>query len=181
MHELNFLPTEEQKTVKKDSLMFALKNLSVWGIVVALVVIALLVSAQIVLKRQLENWTKQSDLVSEQKLILADRVTTLNNELEEVDQIQQGFVPWSRVLIHIAQLVPDGNRIDSFSVAADSGLIKIKGYARERKNVLNFEEQLKASPIVDEVKSPLSNLLNSVDITYEFEVTINQDNFDKLP
>jgi len=168
MIDLNFLQTKEQKNVKRSMLFLLVRNVLVWLLIMSLVSAILLVVSQIFLANNLVDVQEQSLLVSGVNLSFSDQIDALNNTLKEVEDIQSEHVDWSEVLAEIATLVPAGNEIEQINLSSQNSSFTMKGFSRTREDLLALETALKNSSLIGNLESPLSNLLEPVDIDFKF-------------
>lgn len=77
-----------------------------------------------------------------------------------------GSTDWRAFLGKISAAVPSGVALDRVEVDA-SGNVAISGQAATRAALLQLQEQLGASGAVDDLYSPVRNLLQPADISFE--------------
>jgi Tfp pilus assembly protein PilN len=125
------------------------------------------------LENNLAEVQEQSILVSNAKLSFTDEIDQVNKRLDEVAAIQAGYVTWSGILAEFSSIIPANVRIESLIFDAPNQSFYLKGFSRTRDDLLVLEKQLENSDLFININSPLSNLLNSRDIQFEFSGSIN--------
>ena len=168
MIDLNFLPTKDQKTVKGSLLFLLARNVLVWLLIMSLVLILLLVASQVLLANNLADVQEQSILVAGVKLSFSDQIDAINNTLKQVATIQSEHIEWSLVLAEFAAFVSAGNEIEQIILSSKNVSFTMKGFSRTREDFLALEAALKNSNLIKNLNSPLSNLLNPVNINFQF-------------
>jgi Tfp pilus assembly protein PilN len=168
MIDLNFLPAQEQKTIKGSLAFLLTRNVLIWLLIMSLVLVLLLMSGRIFLANNLASVQEQSILVSGVKLSFSDQIDALNKTLEEVEDIQAEHIEWSLVLTEIATLVPEGNEVDQITLSSKNKNFTMNGFSQTREDILALEAAMKNSSLITNLESPLSNLLEPVEINFKF-------------
>lgn len=172
MIDLNFLPQNELKVSKQKYVWVLLKHIVIWFNFAILIVGMLLLWSKFFLERNLANWQEQSILVAQNRLHLTDQVGNLNKDIRDVNTVQGDYVVWSSVITTFSELVPRGARIDELVIDTNGNTFVLRGFSNSRSELLQFEENLKASELVLTLNAPLSNLLSPKDIEFDFSGTL---------
>jgi len=114
----------------------------------------------------IQNDIRGQDLKNQQTA-----VKNLNSYLQKIQSIQKNQKSYSTLLNYLAQMVPDGIRIDSLSLEND-GNATLNGFAQRREQIIAFQESLEKSNIFGNVESPVANLVKPTDINFSFKFKI---------
>jgi Tfp pilus assembly protein PilN len=168
MIRLNLLPNSTKRQIAKDIRQIGLiNNTIVITIVLVLISIAMLAS-QRYLSYKTES-INQVEEASSQEL----SVSQINRTIAEVRVMQQDYVKWSRIIQNFLVLIPENNKLHGLKFDKTNRKLYIQGLATTREAFLDLEENLEASDLVIDLKSPISNLLHQVDINFNLEATLN--------
>ncbi|PKL72431.1 hypothetical protein CVV26_01530 [Candidatus Kuenenbacteria bacterium HGW-Kuenenbacteria-1] len=103
------------------------------------------------------------------------KIKTINQGFNEISDIQNEFIPWSKILIYFTQIIPSDIKIYSFKNINNSTDIKIVAIAKNREALLKFQEDFKKKqPIFTQIKFPFFNLASKKDINFQFEATLDK-------
>lgn len=78
---------------------------------------------------------------------------------------------WSPFLVAFSQTVPPGLHLASLEVDR-SGTVVIRGHADTRDQLLSFQTNLGRSGLVNDLRSPVQNLLKPTDVSFEVRATV---------
>ena len=173
MLDLNFLPDNEQKFINRSLVMLLARNILAWLVLITLISILMLIWSKYFLEYSLTQEREQSILVNISKLSFADEIDKVNQELDDVEKIQSDYVAWSGIMAEFSEIIPPHNRVESLSLDAVNQKFFMKGFSQTRDDLLALEKQLDNSSLFYDIDSPLSNLLKSENIQFEFSGKIN--------
>lgn len=168
MFDLNFLPDSELKAVKRSLAVLIVRNVLVWILFVGLVSVILLVWSKYFLESSLADSQERSILVSGSNLTLTEQIENINAEIAEVEDVQEHFVPWSEVVVEIVNSVPGNSRVSELLLNAKAESFTINGETPTRDDLLALEESLDNNPYLENIESPISNILVPKDILFQF-------------
>lgn len=168
MLELNFLSEKEQQKVGHNLIWLVLRNSFVWLLLITFIVVMLLLWSKFFLENNLANVQERGILVSGSKLTFASQIEQINATLDEVEEVQKQYVAWSQVLASITQIIPSGNLVSELAINSPEQTFSLSGFSQTRGDLLNLEKNLKASDLIVELNSPVSNLLKPKDIQFTF-------------
>jgi hypothetical protein len=69
--------------------------------------------------------------------------------------------------------VPSGVRLTDLSLTREKNLLSVAGWAAKRDDFLLFKKQLEESGLVNNLDSPLSNLLTPENISFSLTAQLN--------
>lgn len=121
---------------------------------------------------------KQSSGIFQQAHGLEQQVSSLNQELsslinqriERIDQIQKKQIYWSQILEKLAQITPNGVRLESLETSDNQ--VQMSGYAQTRDLIVSFQQILQQESQFIEIDSPLSNFVKQKDLDFYFSFKI---------
>lgn len=173
MIKLNLLPLQEKKTLALEETQrwIVFYGSAILGIL--LIFVALLgiiwVSITIQLKSASNNFEAiQSSFRGQDLKTQQVAVSNLNSYLEKINAIQKNQKSYSNFLINLAEIIPDGVRLNTFSLD-DKNEAVLNGYAQRRELVILLKDSLEKSDFFGDVESPLSNLVKQTDINFYFK------------
>lgn len=118
-----------------------------------------------VLTQQLNN---EQLLVKQGKVTaLEDTISELNRQLALANEIQSKYIRWTPFLSQLNSIIPDGIKFESLEINSETNTFKIVGRAKEREALLTFQRSLKDFPFFINLNSPVSNLAQREDISFE--------------
>ncbi len=173
MIELNLLPPQEKDELKLERLYRWLIFYCSAAILIILLFIVFLTLIWSFIIIQLKSYTAtlestrtsfQGQSIENQQKLIGD----FNLKLNKIDQIQNNHKYYSPALIHLAQLIPSGIRIDAF-VVDEQGNCILTGYAQKRSQLLLLKEALDKSSFFEKIDNPISNLTKQIDINFSFK------------
>ncbi len=102
-----------------------------------------------------------------------EKIKKLNFELTVINEIQNNYLEIVPLFTSLSQLTPKNSFIKFFSLDREKKTFQIKGWAKTRKELLEFQRGLENSGIFVDIQAPLSNLLKEEDIDFEFSGKLN--------
>lgn len=99
----------------------------------------------------------------------------MNETIARVEALQKLAYPVSAVIEAVAKDAPAGVTVTGLDLDARTGEMRITGGATDREALLAYEQTIRALPIVKGFDSPISNLFQKQNITFQFHVTIDDD------
>lgn len=151
---------------------------------------------------QLANMRAQDDAREMNKM--ETDLNSFKGKINDIDSIQKGHLRWTYLFENITGLVPDGVKLESVSVsdavdktkktdkkntsssngatdakssaAADDKLkIEIAGKANARRDLLNFESNLKKSDILSDFQYDDANYVESANINFRYVLYVYRE------
>jgi len=172
MLKLNLLPPQEKAILAQEQNQRWIVYYGSAILVILLIFMGLLAAIWLGINIQLKSATEALDsiktsfkgqnLQTQQTAIVA-----LNNYLKQIENLQTNQKSYSHLLISLAELVPDGVRLDNFSVD-EAGAATLAGFAAKREQVMAFQDVLNKSGFFEKINNPLSNIVKETDITFTF-------------
>ncbi len=177
MSDLNFLPKDYLDKAKRVIVFTVWKGILSWITFILLLSSNILLWGGYFLEKELSEWEMRVYSINNRNPELVQEITKINTTLENLNQIQQDYIAWSKILLEFSELIPKGNKLNNMNINAKAGTFKIEGFSFTRQDLLQLQENLNQSSIIIEVDAPLSNLLKSKNIDFEFSGRIDLSKF----
>ncbi|PIT98518.1 MAG: hypothetical protein COT71_00260 [Candidatus Andersenbacteria bacterium CG10_big_fil_rev_8_21_14_0_10_54_11] len=104
---------------------------------------------------------------------LRNAVDRSNALVEDLAQLGEERVLWSRVLASLLAVVPDGTHIDHIHIDAAAQTLTLSGIAPNRLAVVALETELRSLAWVAAVNAAENNLLERLNPQYQFELEVD--------
>lgn len=177
MIELNLLPPAEKRILELEQIQRWILFYASAILMILIIFVGLLAgiwSFLLVQHKSLASNLKsiQSNTAWGQTLIeQRESIKKINQELEQINRIQKNHQYYSRLLIGLADLIPEGVRLESISVDKQ-GQMALYGFAPRRDQVIALKQNLEQSKFFENVESPLSNLTKQEAINFYFKLKL---------
>jgi Tfp pilus assembly protein PilN len=119
--------------------------------------------------------------------ILSSEYVTVNNDIRQLNQqvgrveaLQRMAVSPSELLRDVATRTPPGVQVTGMDFDVKSRAMRLSGTAVDRDALLAYEEAFRASPFVETLQSPISNLFQKTDIAFQFTIVLDVDAMKKV-
>jgi len=174
---LNFIPKHIITKFKHEVFTKIAYALSLFGIIWISVFGIVTFSAYQYLaiqKESIENRLQatQSLRDTEEAQLLENKINAINQSALRINTIKEAQpYEFYDLLIHLAQLVPDGINLTSLVFVANSNQITIEGNSSLRTYVIILQERLENSPFFGEIEAPLTNLLQAENVNFKFTIS----------
>ncbi len=166
---LNLLPPEKKAALRAGFLYAYVQTVLLIVFIVVAFASGTLVAVRFMLKGTYEDLARRSTAGADASVAVTQDIADINSYLKRLDGLQHQFTPWSQVLEQVTAAAPQGTEIDSISVDKD-GNITVTGTAAVRDDVLSMLSQLRGSSLFANVQSPLSNILQQKNVSFEFDM-----------
>lgn len=175
MISLNLIPREKKDVIKQEVLFDKIKRITIHIGIFIFIVLILLVGARYILdyyhQEISENIAKISNTSNEEDFKV--QVKKLNNELAFIKQVQEDHQPITSLMLHLLDLIPNDVTLKNTVINTEAMSFDITGVALKRKDLINLEDALNASPVFSNVMLPFSSLVLKENI--EFEISTEFD------
>jgi len=174
MISLNLLSPEQKKGLRARMIYALIERLCI------ILVVATLLSTIAVLQIRIQL-IKDLHTVQDRQLLTANYVrankdiSQLNEQIARIEKLQKLAISPSALLLDLTERTPPGVTIAGLDFDATSGSMRMSGTAAMREDLLAFEANLKESPFVKKLDSPISNLFEKADISYTFDILLDTD------
>ncbi len=169
---INLLPPEEKEIVLTGQkqrtvlilgtmLLIFLVNLYLASTLIRIQLKSMVDSEQVLLQ------AASSEIVSSGGEAIRQKIITYNQELDFVQNIYGEQARTGDILRAIAELLPSGMRLKTFSYNGDSSLVALSGFAFSREGLFELKNRLESSEVFQEVDFPPSNWIKPRNIDFK--------------
>jgi len=172
---LNLLsPIKKYRNEHVVRFLFIKNMLEMSLFVIAIIATSLLLS-WIVLQDDFNNLSSSSILVNQ-------GMTGYNQEVRKINQINRAVVlagehfnSVTTELLELVNAVPTGIKLSSLNLDRPSFKLILSGTAKDRNDLLNYQEKIKEISWVEKIDTPASQLFQKENINFEFTITIKKE------
>lgn len=171
---LNLLPPREKTELKLLRLYLVVKEL-IFLLLVGLIAMAIiLLLAKHNLQLQLAEVIADTTLTSGVQLS-NNEIRTFKAQLVRLQQIQDSYRPWTRMVPKLLDLLPPGVTLDELTVDRSGGLV-LGAVAATRDDLLRLRDRLNASGLIEPFDIPLDELLRrtNINVTLKLKADVTQ-------
>lgn len=165
---INLLPPEKKQEMQSAFVFAYVQSLLVVVLLLTCIVSGTLVSTRLMLMNTLSGLSSSAGPDTDEFTSVSQDIRDINAYIDSLEKLQKNRVAWSSVIDEIVDLLPTGVTLSRITLNPE-GKIVLTGVAVHRDDVLQLENQLKNSGSFEDVKSPLSNILQRDDVKFEFE------------
>ena len=177
MLNLNLLPPAEKLVVAYELRTRAVVTIASAFVAVFMVVIVLLLPSLFFLSFQKADVVRLLELDSE--IQARTGVVERIEETKRLNRIAQAVVEHERnrpelflLFAAILSAVPPGVSLSAVEYRGQSGELDLVGFAPNRERLLSFLRVLQANPRLEEVSSPVANLIRETDISFSISAKV---------
>lgn len=177
MLKINLLPPEEKKEIRFKKIdTFILRSFIIFLLTLVISSLLFLFLSQ-VLSSYVASFSEQINiyenyLAKEKNKEIENKISQINNILSKISLIQKNQTTWSSTLIEITSLVPQEIKLTKIEANKKEKKIEISGWAKTRKKVLDFVDNLEKSEYFENVSLPLSDIVTSENISFNIEAVL---------
>jgi len=177
--KINLLPLEQKESLEKKHWLYFIMRVSATALAALAVFAVFLISCLIIINYQKEAAANDIANASQRKIYqdiakanavwekYYSQTKKINKELNS----QRSF--WE-LLIKINQAIPEGVFLNELKI--NDNHLGLKGFAYERKQLLEFKDILEKMEELSKIDAPIGNFTSSHDIYFEFDATIKNEN-----
>lgn len=186
--EINLLPPARRQQLRNEAVVISLqkilKNINSSLLVLTLIAVGagmtLTVLASIINRG--EATELEAALADYQRL--REVIVAQNTKYQYVAEVGSERLVWVDLLRQIIPTMPSGIRIEGLAgqvshdekgAVASANLI-MRGGAATRTTMVLWQERLRELPVVQDIVSPTSNLLDRIDLTYDLTLVLTKTN-----
>lgn len=173
MITLNLVSAEQKKEIKLRHIYGFIKKVNLTLIIIAIVIAIVLLTAKTILQSKFNSIVEQTTLVTKTNQGYNNNVREINDKLNFISKIQDDFIPWSGLLVSLAEITPNGINLSYLKLNAADRTIKIKGKALRRESLLNFKDRLEKMPFLLKIEFPIKNILEKENINFEINSALD--------
>ncbi len=164
---LNLLPDERKEAVKYTIYYYYGLRIGLLLIFMSLIVIVGFKVLEVKLEKDFLMINETEKELSRQNFDLTQRVTALNTNLLKTENVQKDFAAWADFFYGItSEFPPTGLTVSTMTINRDAGTFSIAGIADSREDYLRFKETLEKNPLLENLNSPLKNIIDAGSTTF---------------
>ena len=175
MLSLNLISQETKQEIKLRRVYGVIKKIHHSLIIAAMTAATALLMAKIILQNNFNEIVEQTTLVTKNSQAYNNKIKEINTRLNIVDKIQKDFIAYSFILEDLAAKTPKGVVLSFAKLDGDGAMIKIKGQADSRDNLLALKKNMEGSTTFKDIEFPLANILKQKNIDFEISAKLNFD------
>ncbi len=173
MLDLNLLSPSE----KTESYLLwkynIIKNFILIILTVSFVISLVLFASKIILMKRFAEVELQSESINISHQNINNKVNAYNKKLQNIFNMQTEFIPWSKTLNTINQLLVENVIIERMELNINENSFLLSGFAYTREDLLNLQESLKKCDLLENISLPLRTLLKKDNINFTLTADIN--------
>lgn len=173
MIKLNIIPTELKKSIRLNEIYNSLNKIGILIVLIFAVFIGIYYASYIYLELHMTEVTLQSANLNKNTENYSNKIADINTKLKYIEKIQKNNIKWIDFLTDFSSHINDGVILKSLTASKSTGALVIRGEAKTRDSLLEFEKSIKSLPYLTEINIPLKNLLEKEDIAFDIKVKIN--------
>ena len=174
----NLLPHKDRQLAKR---FFALQRART---TLLLLTVTLLVSsialiggrrmfAQTLLEQETRTAAAEQMALGVRETSLSQEVRALNDTLQPTQTLQNSFQKWSGILPDVTDRVPEGVVLTLLSISPKPHIVTLEGTAATRENLLALQSALEESPLLSNLSTPTTDLLQRENIVFTITATLS--------
>lgn len=184
MYPINLLSPEEKNSVKKYKLFFILKNVTFRFISLILIIATIFIFSYFLLNNEKKSLDElingELSLQAEGKVsAVEDATSDLNRQLILANNIQLKYIKWSNLIKSFSSNISDGIILNNLEFDTTNKKLNIKGVAKNREQLVDFQNNLEELSYLNDIKIPISNLLQREDINFEITGELTDTIYEK--
>ncbi len=168
----NLLPASEQKNIRVLKMLWGLQEFCLILVITLGVISLLLMAGNSVLTNASSDLVTVLTTTQTSRQGLQEKITTLNQRIQTALKIQNEWLPVHAYIETATTPVHDRITLTNLTFLNREGTLTIHGFAKTRKDFLAYQEVLSKSGFFEQIHSPLSNILEPMDITFQLTATI---------
>lgn len=175
---LDLLPEDRKVELKKKKLFRAVIFQEVKLLVPVVFFATVLAVINFNLKTQFEiamSSRSQNDSQEQyqEMKIYEEKFREINQKVTTFSNFQGKHLHWSKFFLEFTRLVPQNVYLNSLTTKDYQ--ISLSGKAKNRDDLLAFQEKLKSSQCFSGVEVPLSNLVSKQDVVFQIDLNVKPE------
>ena len=175
MINLNLISLEQKRELKIKRIYIIIKKLIIIFLFFSVILAVLLIISRYILESKLTKIINENISSIEISQKTNQRIGAINKKVNQVETIQTNFKQWSTFLTHLSVITPPSIAYNFFNIYYQTASLEIKGTAKTRQALLDFETNLKSSSVLSNVDLPLHYLLAQTNNDFVIQANINLD------
>ena len=171
---INLLPDEKKQEIRGNRRFAFVLWQGVFILSLSILYGWILIGLHITLDSRLKALQLETKIKNEDSIIevqkYGDIFREANDRVEFISRFQMEHIRWSRTLLSLNDLVPNGVTMERIS-SKDYQLL-LAGKAQTRDVLLEFQDKMNASDCFQNAKVPLSDLFSQKDIKFQMDLEV---------
>jgi Tfp pilus assembly protein PilN len=173
MITLNLIEKKSKQEIIREKFLMLVRFLIIFFISTTILICLLILGAYQTLRSNLKELKEQNTFINTDRQTFQQNVGQINNKLRALETVQKETANWTEFLSQFTATVPSGVRLTDLSLTREKNLLSVAGWAAKRDDFLLFKKQLEESGLVNNLDSPLSNLLTPENISFSLTAQLN--------
>ncbi|MFH1677358.1 MAG: hypothetical protein ABH888_00940 [Patescibacteria group bacterium] len=164
---LNLISKKVKQDIKLKRIYAILKRFGYILIIITALFAIIILFAKIILQNTFNQVVEQTTLITKNNQSSNNQIKAINTRLDNIEKIQNDFIPWSFLLEDLSQDISSNINFFSIKIDKDKQQIDLKGVAVTRKGLLDFKKSIEESDKFSDIYFPINNLLKENNINFE--------------
>lgn len=182
MISLNLLSPEKKKKLKEKEIFYLLKNVAFLVAIFLFFNAGILLATKFYLEDKLRTITQDVDqatavLPNAQGAPINTTIQEINGKIDYLTTIQQDYIKWSAYLADLTALIPQNIKLSGIRLNKENNEIEITGRAVSRNDFLSLKSNLDGSKILNDIISPISNLIKKENVDFTITASLVLGNY----
>ncbi|MBI5729373.1 MAG: PilN domain-containing protein [Candidatus Magasanikbacteria bacterium] len=171
---LNLLPPQKKTGLAAMVRYLFAKEMLEFTIFTCALLATAYLSSWYVLSQALNDLASSSLLVNRELPTVNQEIRRINTLTKEIGLSGAGYAPVTPYIIQIASTLPPAIRLTSLTIDTGSGAVGIAGMAKTRAAFLDYQKILSASPWLEGVNTPTSQLFQKENVNFEIRARLKK-------
>jgi Tfp pilus assembly protein PilN len=170
---LNLIPREREKELLTKRIYIIIKKMIISFLFFSILLAIILLASRYLVEKELSEIADKNISSIESGRNTNNRILDINNKVDQIEKIQSGHHKWSTLLYHLSSITPENISYNFLNIQYQTSSLEIKGIAKTRNDLIEFEKKLKSSDIFTNVSLPINNLLAQTENSFTIKADIN--------
>lgn len=180
MITLNLLPKKYRKKIERKETGFSVIGMFILLLIIIALTCELFYATEKLLNNKLETIKAQNNTYNdffdtERNREIEASVKKINKLMVNIEKIQKNRTEWSKILLDLSEMTPQGIRLYEVRANKADKIIEITGFAQNRDDLLDYEKLIEESDYYESVDLPSSYLINPTDIVFVISAGLTEE------
>jgi len=172
MISLNLISPSQKEHLRYEYLYLYVRTITILLLTFTVIISALFLAARLLLQDNFADLLTTSTIVNDKNRTADHEIKDLNKNLKDVQAVQTDFVKWSTMLIGLNSAIPANIEVAYLNLEKKTKTFNLNGRALHRDDFLKLKANLSQLPYLEELASPLTNLLQRENVDFQFTAKI---------
>lgn len=168
----NLLSIKKKEQVARMLIIQFLKSMLELLFIMTSIVGIIFLGSQRVLQNYFTSLTESMISVQDEHGEEIQEIRRINKTIRTVSDIQKQYYTWTPLLMLLSEATNNGILVNSLSIDQKTKIVTIDGHAEDRDAFLAYQERLRRLDIIEEIKSPLSDLTKVENFSFTMSATL---------